>query len=114
MSREKLLLILLGVSVITTVIYYFLYRSAAIDLKFFMNAAANRRYGNDPMIYSDPSLQMSVVNSENDTYKMRLAELQDQVIEGCKIINDQKVMINNLRTLLQQSQARNKKQKTRK
>lgn len=111
MNRWTLALLL--ISVLSTVIAIFLYIGAARERDYFM--AVNSKYWKELQFLKYPvnSESMPVMGARQQL-EGQIETLNAQIAEGFKIINDQKAVINNLRTLLAQSQARNKQQKGRK
>jgi hypothetical protein len=108
---ERFLLILLCISVGSSLILCFLYRQAVGDRNFFMRMEQRTQEKNFKLAGKVDDMAMTIATDDKKALILRISALQDEIVEGCKIIDNQRAMINNLRALLQQSQARNRTQK---
>jgi uncharacterized coiled-coil protein SlyX len=107
-------ILLLCLSVLSTLIMIFLYRSAKIDRDFYMKLERERHRAmlNLQASYNRlPLRTVGQVPASLSEQEMRVAELNDTITAGCKIIDDQKRTIDTLRGLLKKSQRLNRLQK---
>jgi hypothetical protein len=98
-----------ALGVLFIVVLIFINISVTRERNFFMQV--NTQYWKKLQAIRDAS---ETPLKAADEYEMRIAAMQDEIAAGCKIIEDQKAVINNLRALLKQSQDRNRTSKHRK
>lgn len=114
---EKYYYIVLGISLLTSIILVFLYRSASRERDFFMKLEDEQHRKAMGLQFSLERERSGLVNDhipDIANLEARNKSLQDQLTLCCGALEQQRGVINNLKTLLSQSQARNRMQKGRK
>ena len=106
---EKFAIVLLCISVLTSVVLFFMYRSASIEREFYMNLEKKTRADLLTIRLALNKMPMRVVSGTPSETAMRVAEMQDQVNEGIRIIEQQRDTITRQNKLLKDAHKLNKR-----